>query len=144
VVVVPQSNGLFGALMTFGEHKGYGMAVACELLGGALSGSGTWHRPADTARAVINGMLTILIDPAAPGHTDTFEQEALAFVDWLRSGPVADGSDGVQLAGRRAARGPTTRASPSADLAGAGRSRPEGRMFRSRADAPVSHHFRFA
>jgi uncharacterized oxidoreductase len=50
VVVVPQSNGLFGALMTFGEHKGYGMAVACELLGGALSGSGTWHRPADTAR----------------------------------------------------------------------------------------------
>ena len=37
VVVVPQSNGLFGALMTFGEHKGYGMAVACELLGGALT-----------------------------------------------------------------------------------------------------------
>ena len=34
--------------MTFGEHKGYGMAVACELLGGALTGSGTWHRPADT------------------------------------------------------------------------------------------------
>ncbi|REN13324.1 malate/lactate/ureidoglycolate dehydrogenase, partial [Mycobacterium tuberculosis] len=33
VVVVPQGNGLFGALMTFGEHKGYGMAVACELLG---------------------------------------------------------------------------------------------------------------
>src|SRR6478735_11906231 len=28
VVVVPQGNGLFGALMTFGEHKGYGMAVA--------------------------------------------------------------------------------------------------------------------
>ncbi|RYF61396.1 MAG: malate/lactate/ureidoglycolate dehydrogenase, partial [Comamonadaceae bacterium] len=26
VVVVPQGNGLFGALMTFGEHKGYGMA----------------------------------------------------------------------------------------------------------------------
>ena len=38
VVVVPQSNGFFGALMTFGEHKGYGMAVACELLGGALTG----------------------------------------------------------------------------------------------------------
>ena len=35
----------FGALMAFGEHKGYGMAVACELLGGALTGGGTWHRP---------------------------------------------------------------------------------------------------
>src|SRR5438093_58595 len=33
----------FGAMLPFGEHKGYGMALACELLGGALSGGGTWH-----------------------------------------------------------------------------------------------------
>jgi len=99
VVVVPQSNGLFGALMAFGEHKGYGMAVACELLGGALTGSGTWHRPADQARAVVNGMLTILIDPAKLGTQTSFEQEAAAFVDWLRQSPPAPGSDGVRLAG---------------------------------------------
>jgi uncharacterized oxidoreductase len=107
VVVVPQSNGLLGALLTFGEYKGYGMAVACELLGGALTGGGTWHRPTDTAtRAVLNGMLTILIDPQRLGTQTAFDQEAVAFVDWLRSGPVADGSDGVQLAGdpERAAR----------------------------------------
>jgi uncharacterized oxidoreductase len=99
VVVVPQSNGLFGALMAFGEHKGYGMAVACELLGGALTGSGTWHRPGDQARAVVNGMLTILIDPAKLGTQTSFEQEAAAFVDWLRQSPAAPGSDGVRLAG---------------------------------------------
>lgn len=99
VVVVPQANGLFGALMAFGEHKGYGMAVACELLGGALTGSGTWHRPADAARTVLNGMLTILIDPALLGTRDSFESEALAFVDWLRSGPPAPGFDKVRLAG---------------------------------------------
>ena len=100
VVVVPQSNGLFGALLAFGEHKGYGMAVACELLGGALTGSGTWHKPTDPAvRAVINGMLTILIDPAKLGTQTTFEQEALAFVDWLQAGPVAPGFDAVQIAG---------------------------------------------
>jgi uncharacterized oxidoreductase len=100
VVVVPQSNGLFGALLAFGEHKGYGMAVACELLGGALTGSGTWHKPTDPAvRAVINGMLTILIDPAKLGTQATFEQEALAFVDWLQAGPVAPGFDAVQIAG---------------------------------------------
>ena len=99
VVVVPQANGLFGALMTFGEHKGYGMAVACELLGGALTGNGTWHRPADFKMAVYNGMLTILIDPAKLGTQDNFEQEALAFVDWLRQGPAAPGVDGVMMAG---------------------------------------------
>ena len=107
VVVVPQSNGLFGALMTFGEYKGYGMAVACELLGGALTGSGTWHKPTDPAvRAVVNGMLTILIDPARLGTQEAFETEAVAFIDWLQAGPVAPGFDAVQMAGEpeRAAR----------------------------------------
>ncbi|MFG5777785.1 malate/lactate/ureidoglycolate dehydrogenase [Comamonas sp. J-3] len=107
VVVVPQPDtGLFGALMTFGEHKGYGMAMACELLGGALSGGGTWHRPADNARTVLNGMLTILIDPAKLGTQARFEQEATAFVDWLRQSPAGAGFDGVQIAGEpeRAAR----------------------------------------
>ena len=99
VVVVPQSNGFFGALMTFGEHKGYGMAVACELLGGALSGGGTWHRPADTARNVLNGMLTVLIDPARLGTAQSFAQEATAFVDWLRQSPPGAGFEGVQIAG---------------------------------------------
>ncbi|HQS92954.1 malate/lactate/ureidoglycolate dehydrogenase [Polaromonas sp.] len=112
VVVVPQSNGLFGALRAFGEHKGYGMAVACELLGGALTGSGTWHKPTDAAvRAIVNGMLTILIDPAKLGTQAVFEQEALAFIDWLRAGPVAPDFDAVQMAGEpeRAARLQRTR-----------------------------------
>ncbi|MBK8071373.1 MAG: malate/lactate/ureidoglycolate dehydrogenase [Ramlibacter sp.] len=103
VVVVPQPGadgaGLFGALLTFGEHKGYGLAVACELLGGALTGGGTWHRPADSARTVLNGMLTILIDPAQLGTQAAFDAEARAFVDWIRQSPPAPGGDGVHLAG---------------------------------------------
>ena len=99
VVVVPQPGGMFGALLAFGEHKGYGMAVACELLGGALTGSGTWHRPADDKRAVINGMFTIVVDPRKLGTQASFEREALAFVDWLRQSPPAPGSEGVLLAG---------------------------------------------
>ncbi|MCM2297667.1 malate/lactate/ureidoglycolate dehydrogenase [Rhodoferax sp.] len=100
VVVVPQSNGLFGALLAFGEHKGYGLAVACELLGGALTGGGTWHKSCNPdVRAVVNGMLTILIDPAKLGTQAAFEQEALAFIDWLGAGPVAPGFDAVQIAG---------------------------------------------
>ena len=99
VVVVPQPGGMFGALLAFGEHKGYGMAVACELLGGALTGSGTWHRPADNLRAVINGMFTIVVDPKKLGTQESFEGEAKAFVEWLRQSPPAPGSEGVLLAG---------------------------------------------
>jgi uncharacterized oxidoreductase len=99
VVVVPQANGFFGALMTFGEHKGYGMAVACELLGGALTGGGTWHKKAPVGRAVYNSMLTILIDPAKLGTEQALETEAPAFVEWLRQSPPADGMQAVQIAG---------------------------------------------
>lgn len=99
VVVVPQSNGLLGALLPFGEHKGYGMAVACELLGGALSGGGTWHRQPDMRREVLNGMVTILIDPQRLGTAESFEQEAAAFLDWLKQSPPAQGFDAVRIAG---------------------------------------------
>jgi hydroxycarboxylate dehydrogenase B len=99
VVVVPQSNGRMGALLPFGEHKGFGLAVACELLGGALSGGGTWHQAPDGRRAVVNNMLTILIDPERLGHQVAFAQEALAFVDWLRQSPAAPCTDGMRLAG---------------------------------------------
>jgi uncharacterized oxidoreductase len=103
VVVVPQAGAaganLFGALLPFGEHKGFGLAVACELLGGALSGGGTMHRSADTRRSVYNGMLTILIDPNRLGTQEAFAREALAFVDWVRQGPVAPGTDTVRTAG---------------------------------------------
>ena len=106
VVVVPQANGMFGALMTFGEHKGFGMAMACELLGGALTGGDTWHREADHKRAVLNGMLVMLIDPVRLGTQASFEKEALAFEDWLRQSPDAPGTSGVLTAGEpeRAAR----------------------------------------
>lgn len=99
VVVVPQPGGMFGALLAFGEHKGYGMAVACELLGGALTGSGTWHRSADTQRAVVNGMFTVVVDPRRLGTQEVFEREAQAFVEWLRRSPPAPGTGGVLLAG---------------------------------------------
>jgi hydroxycarboxylate dehydrogenase B len=99
VVVVPQSNGMMGALLPFGEHKGFGLAVACELLGGALSGGGTWHQNSDGRRAVVNNMLTILIDPARLGNQTNFAQEALAFVDWLRQSPAAPETAGMKLAG---------------------------------------------
>jgi uncharacterized oxidoreductase len=99
VVIVPQTGGLLGSLLTFGEHKGYGLAVACELLGGALSGGDTGHRPADGSRAVINSMLTILIDPARLGTQRAFESESRAFMDWLRQSPPGAGFDQVQIAG---------------------------------------------
>jgi uncharacterized oxidoreductase len=89
----------FGAMLAFGEHKGYGMAIACELLGGALSGGGTWHYEESTRQRVMNGMVAILIDPKRLGTAAAFEREARLFLEWLRKGRPAPGFDRVRLAG---------------------------------------------
>lgn len=94
-VVVPP----WGALLTFGEYKGYGLAVACELLGGALTGGGTWHYDDHTRMRVYNGMLTMLIDPHKLGTAEAFAGETRAFLDWLRASPPAPGYDKVRIAG---------------------------------------------
>jgi uncharacterized oxidoreductase len=94
VVVEP-----FGALTTFGLHKGYGLAVVCELLGGALTGGGTWHTEDRSKKRVLNGMLTILIDPQRLGTAAPFEREAREFIAWVKQSPPAPGVDRVRIAG---------------------------------------------
>ena len=88
-----------GAILAFGGHKGYGLAVACELLGGALTGGGTWHYDESKKQRVLNGMLTIVIDPARLGTSGAFQSETRQFVEWLRKGRPAPGADRVRLAG---------------------------------------------
>jgi len=88
-----------GAMLTFGEHKGYGLAVACELLGGALTGGGVTDYDNKTQRRVLNGMLSILIDPARLGTQQAFAKDAKSFLAWLRSSRAAPGHDRVRIAG---------------------------------------------
>ncbi len=89
----------FGALRTFGLHKGYGLALACELLAGALTGGGTWHSDDKSKRRVWNGMLSILIDPAKIDADGVFGFETREFLASLRKTPVAPGFDKVRIAG---------------------------------------------
>ena len=88
-----------GAILPFGLHKGYGLAVLCELLGGALAAGQTGHREIGDRRRVLNGMLTVLIDPDSLGGRDAFEAEAEAFVRWVTASPAREGFGPVRLAG---------------------------------------------
>ncbi|HVO08482.1 MAG TPA: malate/lactate/ureidoglycolate dehydrogenase [Burkholderiaceae bacterium] len=89
----------FGAILTFGAHKGYGMAVLCELLGGALASGVTQHTHDATKKRVLNGMLTVLIDPEQLADRAAYEAEMLTFVDWVTASPPREGFDRVRLAG---------------------------------------------
>ena len=89
----------FGALLTMGAHKGYGLALMCELLGGALA-AGMTQRDHDSAhKRILNGMFSVLVDPAALGDRGAFEAEALAFVDWVKASPPREGFGAVLIAG---------------------------------------------
>jgi uncharacterized oxidoreductase len=88
-----------GALRTFGEHKGFGLALVCELLGGALAGGLAVHEAASGKQRVLNGMLTILFDPARLADSSIFGGEMQAFVDWVKASPAQAGTDRVRVAG---------------------------------------------
>ena len=88
-----------GAMSCFGEHKGYGLAVACELLGGALTGGGVTDYDNKTQRRVLNGMISIVIDAARLGTEQAFKKDAKSFLAWLRASRPAPGHDRVRIAG---------------------------------------------
>ncbi|MFW6093765.1 MAG: malate/lactate/ureidoglycolate dehydrogenase [Pseudomonadota bacterium] len=88
-----------GALGPFGGHKGYGLAVMCELLGGALAGEWTAQpeHPRDTS--IVNHMLMFVLDPDAFGGRERFEHEVEAMVAYLHDTTPARGYDRVRLPG---------------------------------------------
>lgn len=99
-VMFPPAGTPQGALRTFGEHKGYVLAMMCELLGAAVTGGHTIRPETLThEHAVWNNMLAIVFDPARLGSSTTFGHEVEAFVEWLKSSRLQPGIDAIRLPG---------------------------------------------
>ena len=98
-----------GAIRAFGEHKGSGLALICELLGGALTGNGATSAP----RRFSNGMFAIYLDPARVDVDRFFDGEISRYVDYFKaSRPAAEqgeilvpGEPEARMRGERLARG---------------------------------------
>ncbi len=88
-----------GALRTMGLHKGYGLAVICETLAGAFTGAGVFGPEHKKEGRIINNMLSVLIDPSAFGHLDSFHDEVEKFTKWVKASPPAPGVDEVMVPG---------------------------------------------
>lgn len=79
-----------GALMPFGGHKGYALAVVTELLAGALSGGPTIQPGNPRLGGTVNNMLAVLIDPARLAGVDWLHREIDGFVEYVKASPPAD------------------------------------------------------
>lgn len=89
----------YGSLLAFGLHKGYALAVMCEILGGALSGGKTTHQDSlqTSPAAIFNCMTSIVLDPAAFDAPE-MQQEAQRFIDWAKASPQA-GEQAIKVPG---------------------------------------------
>lgn len=92
-------NAPHGAVLPFGEHKGYGLAMICELLAGAIGGAGVIHSATMPEKGILNGWLTFVLDPTRLATRDYLEAEIDALLAWVRSTPAADPEAPVLIAG---------------------------------------------
>lgn len=86
-----------GAILSIAGHKGYGLAVLCEVLAGALTGGGC-SNPVHADR-VVNGMLSIILDPAFFQSDPAFAAEIRRFIAWVKSSEKASPTGEILMPG---------------------------------------------
>ncbi len=84
-----------GALTAMGAHKGSGLALACELLAGALTGSGA----AGPGVGPYNGMLSIYFDPNRLDDGFGWGAAVADYVAFVKSARPADPASPVMIPG---------------------------------------------
>jgi uncharacterized oxidoreductase len=88
-----------GALKAFGQHKGSGLAVFCELLGAALTGGQTIQPEHPIKGGILNSVLGIVIDTGRMGDRAAISREFEAVKDWIKASKPAPGIDKVRIPG---------------------------------------------
>jgi uncharacterized oxidoreductase len=86
-----------GAILPIAGHKGYGLGVLCEVLAGALTGGGC-SNPANADR-VVNGMLSIYLDPSRFQPDEAFAAEIERFIAWVKSSEKATPDGDILMPG---------------------------------------------
>jgi uncharacterized oxidoreductase len=88
-----------GALLPVGEHKGYGLALMCDLLGGILTGGGTMQPENPRLGGILNHMLTVIIDPARLVDRAWLAAELDAVIEFMKSSRPSSSGGSVLVAG---------------------------------------------
>jgi uncharacterized oxidoreductase len=88
-----------GALLTAAGHKGYALAMVCDLLGSALFGGNTPRPGRLRIPGLYNNTLAIVFDPARFGEGAHFEQEASSFIEYVQSARRTDPAAPIEVPG---------------------------------------------
>lgn len=86
-----------GAMLSFGRHKGSGLAVMCEIMAGAIGGGQRVDQP--VAGGILNSILATVIDVSRLADPSTVVGHIEATKAHIRTSRVAPGFDEVLLPG---------------------------------------------
>ncbi len=89
-----------GALRAFGDHKGSGLALMCELLGGALTGNGA----SNPEKRWSQGMFSFYVDPQRVDPEQLLPAELSRFLAYVKDAKPIDANEPVLLPGEPEAR----------------------------------------
>jgi len=92
-------EGMRGTLFPLGGAKGFGLAVVVDALTGVLSGSGFGLAPFADPRAQDVGYLLLALDVSRFMPVMSFEARMDAFIQEIRSSPLAPGAEAIYLPG---------------------------------------------
>jgi uncharacterized oxidoreductase len=101
-----------GAIRAFGDHKGSGLALICELLGGSLTGTGATKEAPHT----YNGMFSIYIDPARFDPEGLFPADVKRYVAFVKSAKTIKAGGEILTPGEPEDRNRADRAKHGIDL----------------------------
>ncbi len=85
-----------GALLPLGEHKGYGLSLVVEILGGILSGTGAARLEPGPAQ---NGVLLLCLDVRRFLPLEGFYAEVERLIAYVKSSPPARGVGAILVPG---------------------------------------------
>jgi uncharacterized oxidoreductase len=88
-----------GALLTAAGHKGYALAMVCDLLGSAIFGGATPEPSRLRPPGLYNNMLAIVFDPGRFGAAEHFEREAREFIEYVQSARRTDPEAPIEIPG---------------------------------------------
>lgn len=87
-----------GAMLPFAQHKGYALAVMCEILGGALSGGKVQDQLFDPS-PMINNMLSVVFVPDRLVSRERLAEQVESLAQWLRASPQAKADEPILMPG---------------------------------------------
>ena len=88
-----------GALLPFGLHKGYGLALVCELLAGAVTGGGTLSTVPMQKDRITNNMFSFFFDPRRLPGAERIAEEVAAATEYVKASPPAVAAEPVLVPG---------------------------------------------